>query len=1385
IAKWGSQGNADSQFNNPIEAAVDVSGNVYVTDWNNNRIQKFNSNGTFTTKWGSLGNGDGQFKYPVGVAVDATGNVYVVDYGNYRVQKFAKDGGGSKIVNPGNNHTYQRIDKQMTWPDAKVYCENLGGYLATVTSDSENKFLIDKLLPADFFDSTNNSCWLGATDVETEGTWKWVTGEKWDFTSWAFGEPNNEGGNENCLLYYSKYGHIYNLWNDGSCSNAHLLICEWNPTPTQVKLTVTKQGTAFDTVTTSTGLISWNDNTVVASYGSGGCTGPGCTLTQTGTAYYNSGANVTLTATEVSGSKFTGWGGDCTTASVNPTCTLERMSANKNITATFTASLQPSPQIVGTVHSKLTPQSEWTPSKATVTLKSVDGTSSQSYTTKDDGYYTFNGLSTGTYNILARSNEKSAMETVTINPTTGMGSTIYTNTIQTRDLRMTNNAKPLIYVPGVMGTSDMDSQVFGWSVNTLKVKLPPDLCTSTDNLQVFDPVVRIELAYLVDPFYCIATELVGTKTYCRVKPVDFEKFKEFFENNGFKVYLAKYDWRLSLDDTKSCPGGKKPWENYLKPVIDNAKKETGYQKVYVVGHSMGGLLTRTYIQDSQYSNRNDIEKFVMFGTPNEGSANAYYSWEGGDPLSADILTKFTLPDRVKLKFTNMYYDSTIANCDSMSKSCKTYSERKKFIRENIKGLGNLFPTYPFLEVWKDNVNEPPVTPVPTNSPAYNIFLNKLNGDTNKSRMKANCSSDNVCVPTKLFMTNDQETINYIRVKLGYLGCVDYEDGCPTSIIQTDGTEPGTVLPHIVKIFPETATIYNGDGTVVPDRAKETFNDINGKPSIDYEEGSFTSHGTMPSSELLQKKILTYLNPNSNASSMQSVTKYSKRDTAPTTTLSFYLTGGVQPYMTDPQKRTEGVNFTTSQVEQNIPDTTLKLLGNSSSIFINNPVNGTYTIDLKGNAGLFTVNAVSFNLANGLGAETTKNGFYKNGIFNLWLTLDTNSGVLTITSKVAPPTDVKAQNNGGKTRLTWTPSATASVIGYNIYGKTFDQDGFTILASTGKDTTSFDTGKDWASSDTATVWYYVVTAFDSDVTESLWDTTVSNTNPIKADFNASKTTVAVNTPVSFSDLSTGNITSWQWDFENDGVIDSTSQNPTHTYTFPGTYSVNLYVKDSDGKTDYTSKGAYITVTSTTSKALGKKVNLDGDGKSDILWRDATTGDVVAWLMDGTVIKSGGYLAKGVPNNWHIVAIGDLNGDGKSDILWQDTTTGDVAAWLMDGTKIISGGYLAKGIPNNWHIVAIGDLDGDGKSDLLWRDATTGDVAAWLMDGTKIISGGYLAKGVPNNWQIVAIGDLNGDGKSDLVWQNTTTGDVAAWLIDGTVIKSGGYLAKGVPNNWQIQ
>ena len=88
VTKWGSTGTGDGQFDQPVGVAADSTGNVYVADTNNDRIQKFNSTGTFLTKWGTFGVGDGQFNEPNGIGIDSSNNLYVADINNNRVQKF-------------------------------------------------------------------------------------------------------------------------------------------------------------------------------------------------------------------------------------------------------------------------------------------------------------------------------------------------------------------------------------------------------------------------------------------------------------------------------------------------------------------------------------------------------------------------------------------------------------------------------------------------------------------------------------------------------------------------------------------------------------------------------------------------------------------------------------------------------------------------------------------------------------------------------------------------------------------------------------------------------------------------------------------------------------------------------------------------------------------------------------------------------------------------------------------------------------------------------------------------------------------------------------------------------------------------------------------------
>ena len=89
----GYSSSAQGKFDNPRQAAVDKDVKfIYVADSKNNRIQKFDTNGTFVKSWGSEGSGDGEFNLPVSVIIDSKGNLIVNDRGNNHIQKFDPEG---------------------------------------------------------------------------------------------------------------------------------------------------------------------------------------------------------------------------------------------------------------------------------------------------------------------------------------------------------------------------------------------------------------------------------------------------------------------------------------------------------------------------------------------------------------------------------------------------------------------------------------------------------------------------------------------------------------------------------------------------------------------------------------------------------------------------------------------------------------------------------------------------------------------------------------------------------------------------------------------------------------------------------------------------------------------------------------------------------------------------------------------------------------------------------------------------------------------------------------------------------------------------------------------------------------------------------------------
>ena len=196
------------------------------------------------------------------------------------------------------------------------------------------------------------------------------------------------------------------------------------------------------------------------------------------------------------------------------------------------------------------------------------------------------------------------------------------------------------------------------------------------------------------------------------------------------------------------------------------------------------------------------------------------------------------------------------------------------------------------------------------------------------------------------------------------------------------------------------------------------------------------------------------------------------------------------------------------------------------------------------------------------------------------------------------------------------------------------------------------------------------------------------------------------------------------------------------------------------------------------------DINGDGKGDLVWQHATTGEVAVWLLNGTTIAGAGVVGQISDLRWQIAGGGDVDGDGKRDVVWRHADTGQVAVWLLNGASLAGGGVIGQVSDLRWRIAAIGDVDGNGKADLVWRHTDTGEVAVWLLNGASLAGGGSIAQITDFSWQIAAIGDIDGDGKADLVWRHTDTGEVAVWLLNGATIAGAGVVTQVPDFDWQI-
>lgn len=201
-----------------------------------------------------------------------------------------------------------------------------------------------------------------------------------------------------------------------------------------------------------------------------------------------------------------------------------------------------------------------------------------------------------------------------------------------------------------------------------------------------------------------------------------------------------------------------------------------------------------------------------------------------------------------------------------------------------------------------------------------------------------------------------------------------------------------------------------------------------------------------------------------------------------------------------------------------------------------------------------------------------------------------------------------------------------------------------------------------------------------------------------------------------------------------------------------------------------------------------------GEPEIVLR-AADGETCVQLTNGQQSDGGGEIP-GSPfqgNSWQIAALQDLNGDGNTDIVWRNSTNGDVQVLNLDGNNPLGGGELSAEYFNaDWQLILSGHDQTMGDF-LIYRDVVNQVnetcveyVHGQTLDGPNGLILNDLYGGA--NWEPIGMIDARGTGSADdIVWENTDNKDIQVQYLnlnDHSV--AGGGEVQGSPFdhvNWQ--
>jgi hypothetical protein len=182
------------------------------------------------------------------------------------------------------------------------------------------------------------------------------------------------------------------------------------------------------------------------------------------------------------------------------------------------------------------------------------------------------------------------------------------------------------------------------------------------------------------------------------------------------------------------------------------------------------------------------------------------------------------------------------------------------------------------------------------------------------------------------------------------------------------------------------------------------------------------------------------------------------------------------------------------------------------------------------------------------------------------------------------------------------------------------------------------------------------------------------------------------------------------------------------------------------------------------------DFNGDNQSDILVWDASAAMLTEYLFDS---EAGGFSPTnltpwGVAQGEAVIAVEDYDGDGSSDILWRNDGKDRTTIWLMRSGAIAWAGFPDAEATGFGEIVLSGDFAGDGSLMHLFELASGQyrieqyNTFTTLAKATSTV----VDFSMDPKWVPLLTTDFTNDGSQDIIWENPDTGEVILWAMQGT-------------------